>query len=340
MPKVELHVHLEGSTRPETLLKLARRHGVTLPADTVEGLRKWYEFRDFDHFIDVYIIISHCLRTADDIELIAREFLEGQAAQNIIHSEVTYTPYSQYAKHRISWKDQLAAVNRAREWAAREYGISRTLTVDIARNESTEDGLITAEWAIEGMGQGVTAFGLGGPEVGNPPEKHKPAFDRARAAGLPSVPHAGETVGPKSVWGALRSLGAVRIGHGVRSIEDPALMNELRERQIPLEVCPTSNVCLKVVPSLAEHPLPKLLDAGLYITLNSDDPPMFNTTLTDEWLAIAKTFGYEIEMIEKLSFNGVRAALLSEREKADLERRFGAKWERVRREHLLPPPTS
>ncbi len=279
--------------------------------------------------------MSRCLKTPDDIELITREFLVGQAGQNIVHSEVTYTAYTLYQLHRLPFDDQLAAINQARAWAAAELNTTMTLTIDIAREVSPDDGLITADWAIRGLGNGVTGFGLGGNEVGNPPEKHKPAFDRARAAGLVSVPHAGETVGPASVWGALNSLKAERIGHGVRCIEDPKLIDELRARQIPLEVCPTSNVCLKVAPSLAEHQLPKLLEAGLYVTLNSDDPPMFNTTLTDEWLAVTKTFGWGVEVIEKLSRNAVRATLLPADEKAALERRFGEELGRVKRGELL-----
>lgn len=329
MPKVELHVHLEGSTRPETLIKLARRHHIPLPGDTVEALRQWYTFRDFDHFVEIYGTISSCLRTPDDIELVTREFLEGQAAQNILHSEVTYTAYTLYKLHHIPWKEQLAAINRARAWAAQEYGVSMTLTLDISRNVTAEQGLITADYAIEGMGQGVTAFGLGGPEVGHPPEKHIPAFDRARAAGLPSVPHAGETVGPESIWGAVNSLKAVRIGHGVRCLEDPALVEVLRARQIPLEVSPTSNACLNVVPSLADHMLPQLLNAGLYVTINSDDPPMFNTTLTDEWLAVANVFGYKLDVIEKLSLNAVNASLLPEPDKAALKLKFKSEWDKA-----------
>lgn len=335
MPKVELHVHLEGSTRPETLIKLARRHNVPLPGNTVEAVRQWYEFRNFDHFIEIYGVISSCLRTPDDIELIACEFLQGQAAQNILHTEATYTPYSQYRLHRIEWKDQLAAINRAREWAAQKYGISMTLTPDISRNVTPEEGMITANWAIEGMGQGVTAFGLGGPEVGNPPEKFTAAFDRARAAGLPSAPHAGETVGPESIWGALQALKADRIGHGVRCVEDPALVAELRDQQIPLEVSPVSNVRLKVVPNLAGHMFPKLLEAGLYLTVNSDDPPMFNTTLTDDWLGLVNTFGYGLDVIEKLSYNAVNAAFLPPAEKAALKQKFEAEWEKAKAQAVL-----
>jgi len=331
MPKVELHVHLEGSIRPETLLKLARRNDVALPADSIEGLRQWYTFVDFPHFVDIYVAMSRCLKTPDDVELITREFLAGQAAQNILHSEVTYTAYTLYQLHHLPFEDQLAAINRARAWAAAELDTTMTLTLDIAREVPPEAGLITAGWAISGMGRGVTALGLGGGEVGNPPEKHQAAFERARAAGLASVPHAGETAGPESIWGALRSLRADRIGHGVRCLEDPKLIEELRARQIPLEMCPTSNVCLKVSPTLAEHPLPRLLAEGVYVTLSSDDPPMFNTTLTDEWLACTKAFGFEANMIEKLSLNAVRATLLPLSEKSVLEKRFAAAWEEASR---------
>ncbi len=334
MPKVELHVHLEGSIRPGTLLTLAQRHQVALPADTVEGLRDWYNFTDFPHFIEIYMAMSDCLRTPDDIELIAREFLAGQAAQNIRYSEVTYTAFTHHHHHQISFSDQLAALNRARRWAEAEFGVSMNLVIDIPRIITAGEGLLIADWAISGMGDGVAAFGLGGPEVGHPPEKFKAAFDRIRAAGLPSVPHAGETVGPESIWGALRVLGADRIGHGVRCLEDPALVDELRSAQIPLEVCPTSNVCLKVTPSLADHPLPHLLAEGLYVTINSDDPPMFNTTLTNEYLAVANTFQFEIETIEQLALNAVRASLLATSARSEMESTFLAEFTRLKAEHL------
>jgi adenosine deaminase len=334
IPKVELHVHLEGSIRPETLLTLAQRHEVELPATTVEGLRDWYTFTDFDHFIEIYTTVCRCIRTPADIELITREFLIGQATQNIVHSEVTYTGYIQYRVNKIPFADQLAAINKARRWAEETLGITMGVVVDISRNISPEEGLLVADWAINGFGNGIIAFGLGGPEVGHPPEKFKAAFDRARAAGLPSVPHAGETVGPDSIWGALRWLRADRIGHGVRCLEDPLLVDELRARQIPLEVCPTSNVCLKVAPSLAEHPLPRLLAEGLYVTINSDDPPMFNTTLTDEYLAIAKTFQLNAATIEALLLNAVRASLLPPNDKVKLEQYFMNEFERLRIAHL------
>jgi adenosine deaminase len=334
MPKVELHVHLEGAIRPETLLTLARRHGQSLPADTVEGLRRWYTFTNFDHFIDIYRVISGCLCTPEDIELTTREFLAGQAAQNVRHTEATYTGYTQYRVNGLPFAEQLAAINRARAWAVETLKISMTLTVDISREVSAEEGLRVADWAIGGLGQGVTGLGLGGPEVGHPPEKFTAAFNRARAAGLASLPHAGETEGPESIWGALRALGAQRIGHGVRCLEDPLLVAELRARQIPLEVCPTSNVCLHVAPSLAQHPLPQLLAEGLYVTLNSDDPPLFNTSLTEEYLRSAQAFGLAPETLEQLSLSALRASQLSEADRHTLEQQFQAQFTQLRREHL------
>ena len=337
MPKVELHVHLEGSIQPETLLLLARRNSVTLPATTAEGLRQWYRFTDFPHFVEIYLAISACICSSEDIEFIAREFLRGQAAQRIMHSEVTFSPYTHYSTNkRIPFEDQIAALGRARAWAASELGISVGWVLDIVRNvRPSEHGLTVADWAISGIENGVVALGLGGIEAGHPPELFQEAFDRARAAGLPSVPHAGETAGADSVWGVIRILKAQRIGHGVRCLDDPALVAELRERQIPLEVCPTSNVCLGVAPSLTEHPLPRLLDEGLYVTINSDDPPMFNTTLTDEYLRATQILGCGVETIERLAINAVRASLLPEASRMDMERRFRAEFAQLRDELVL-----
>ena len=325
MPKVELHVHLEGSVRPETLIQLAAKYNVALPAKNLNELKDWYTFKDFDHFIEVYMAISGCFRHADDIELIAREFLIGQAAQNIKYSEVTFTPYTH--REHVTFDEQLAAINRARREAETNLGVTMRLVPDISRHmRPVEESFLVADWAAQNMESGIIALGLGGPEIGNPPEIFQPAFERIRAAGLPSVPHAGETEGPASVWGAINALSAVRIGHGVRCLEDPALVAFLREKQIPLEVCPTSNVCLKVVPTLAEHPLPKLLEEGLFVTINSDDPPMFNTTLTNEYLCITETFGFDTAQLEQFVFNGIQASLLPPDKKQTLENEVRAEF--------------
>lgn len=326
MPKVELHVHLEGSIRPETLLKLAHANNMTLPYNTVEGLREWYVFRDFPHFVEIYVAITSCLKTADDLELIAREFLAGQAAQNIKYSEPTYTAYTIYQHCGISFDDQFAALNRARAWAERELGVTMNLIVDIAREVKPEIGLVTAGQVIKNYGNGVCALGLGGYEVGHPPEKYQAAFDLVNAAGIPCILHAGETAGADSIWSALRVGQSRRIGHGVRCLEDDALVEYLREHQIPLEVCPTSNVRLNVAPNIAQHPIQTLIDKGLYVTLNSDDPPMFNTTLTDEFLKCADAFQWDKTTCENLTLNAVRASLLSGDAKQKMEQEFRAKY--------------
>lgn len=336
MPKVELHVHLEGSIQPATLLELARRNGVTLPTNDVAGLQRWYRFTDFKHFIEIYLAISACICTPADIELIATDFLRNQAAQNIRYSEATFTPYTHFSTNRhIPFDEQFDALSRARAWGQRELGTQCNWVFDLARNvRPIEHSLTVAEWAISGKDQGVVGFGLGGLEMGNPPELFAEAFALARAAGLAAVPHAGEVAGAESVRGAIEILHARRIGHGVRCLEDPQLVEVLRARQIPLEVCPTSNVCLGVAPSFAAHPLPRLLEAGLYITLNSDDPPMFNTTLTDEYLQAAQAFGFGIEQVEQLVLNGVRATLLKDTARADLESSFETQFATLRAELL------
>lgn len=328
MPKVELHVHLEGSIRPETFLKLAGRHKIALPASDLAELKRWYEFTDFNHFIEVYLKIAASLKNPEDIELIAREFLAGQARQNVRYSEVIYSPYNQFLANGIPFDEQLDALNRARSWAVREHGVDCQFIMDISRETTPEQGEIVAGWAIGAMGQGVCGLGLGGPEVGNPPEKFKTAFDMAFEAGLPAMPHAGETVGPESVRGALRWLHPFRILHGVRAMEDPSLVETLVESQIPLDVCPTSNICLKVYPSLEDHPLPEMLALGLNVTLNSDDPPMFSTTLTQEYLNAVEVMGLSLARLEQLARNGIRASVLGKAEQQDLLTLF--KTENVR----------
>jgi adenosine deaminase len=323
MPKVELHVHLEGSIRPETLLELAERNGVELPARSEAQLRDWYAFRNFDHFVEVYLAAAGCIQTPADVERIAADFLDGQAAQNVLHSEVTYTASTQRMLSGIPLDDQLEAINRARAAAERDHGVTMSLTIDYPRHLDPDEFVGVAHWAVANMDRGISALGLGGPEVGYPPELFERAFAVAREAGLPSVPHAGETEGAASIRGALRALDAVRIGHGVRCLEDADLVAELRERQIPLEVCPTSNVCLGVAPSFAEHPLPRLLDSGLYVTLNSDDPPMFGTTLTDEYLKAADVFGFGVGEVRDLVVRAAEATLLPPADKEKLLERVG-----------------
>lgn len=315
MPKAEIHIHLEGAIQPETVLALARRHAKTkaLPATDIPSLRRWFTFTDFPHFIQVYLTIQDLIRTAEDFELITYQLGADMAAQGILYREATVTPYTHtdYLDKALTIEDILQGLEAGRQRAKQEFGVEIRWVFDIPRNLGfAKDGTYqtraaerTLEFALAGRSQGVVGFGLGGLEVGAPPQPFAHAFVEAKAAGLWSVPHAGETEGAESVWGAINDLQADRIGHGVRAIEDPDLLALLKERQIPLEINPTSNVCLHVYRRLAEHPLPHLDRMGLRVTVNSDDPPLFNTNLCREYELLAQEFDYAPADLARLARN-------------------------------------
>lgn len=309
MRKTELHVHFEGSIRPETVLELSRKNQVPLPASDLAGLRDWYRFRDFPHFVDVYIAITKCIKTSEDLEFIAREFLQGQADQNIGYSEVTFTVATIEKYCGIPVSEQIEAVNRARAWGRAELGVEMQLILDIVRGDAPERAMQVMEWVGEWLGKGVCALGIAGFEDRGTTQ-YAEVFRESRRQGIPVTAHAGETQGAWSVKETLDVTGCKRIGHGVRSIEDPELMRRLVEEEIVLEVCPTSNLCVGGVRTLAEHPIQRLIDAGVKVTLNSDDPPMFNTTLTDEWIKCTQTFGWDSATVERLSQTAVEAAFV------------------------------
>ncbi|MEZ4674711.1 MAG: adenosine deaminase [Caldilineaceae bacterium] len=331
MPKAEIHIHLEGSIRPETLLTLARRHDRTnaLPSTELTALQRWFTFTDFRHFVEIYPTISDLLREPADFALIVEACGRDMAAQNIRYRELTFTPYTHthLQDKGLTIDDLLLGLETGRQRAKRDHGVEIRWVFDIPRNASfsRSNGIYnpaiaekTLAYAIAGQQQGVVGFGLGGLEVGAPPEPYAHAFAEATAAGLLAVPHAGETMGAASVWGAVRALDAVRIGHGVRAIEDPALLHVLKERQTVLEINPTSNVCLHVYQRLAEHPFPHLDRMGLQVTVNSDDPPLFNTTLTEEYRVLAREFGYDKRNLARIARNAFTAAGASPDLKAQL----------------------
>lgn len=331
MPKVELHVHLEGSIRPATLLRLARRNDVALSAQDETGLQEFYRFRNFDHFIEVYITITHCLRTRDDYCLIAYEFGSDCAQQNIRYAEVTFTMATNTRVSGLPWQEILGGLNEGRAQARDEFGVDWGWVFDISR-DNPETQYEVLEVALAAREQGAVALGLGGTEDQFPPELFQETFARAREAGLGRVPHAGEISGPESVWAALRLLHADRLGHGVRSVEDPTLVEYLRQHQVPLEVCPTSNIRLGIYADYATHPLRRLWDAGLQITINSDDPPLFGTDLNREYAVLIDHFGFQVDELEQVSLNGVRASLLPPERKSALETDFRAGFARLKEE--------
>lgn len=323
MPKAEIHIHLEGAIHPETLLDLAKHHRRlnALPATDVEGLRRWFTFTDFPHFIQIYWTISDLLRTPDDFALAVYACGADMAQQNIRYRELTFTPltHTELQDKNLGIDDLLRGLEEGRAQARRDFGVEMAWVFDVPRNTSfnrkTEYDPYPAErtlaYARKGQEYGVIGFGLGGFEVGAPPEPFAHAFAEAKASGLRSLPHAGETLGAPSVWGAIEQLHADRIGHGVRAIEDPHLLALLKERQIPLEINPTSNICLHVYRRLAEHPFPHLDRMGLLVTINSDDPPLFNTSLCQEYTMLADEFGYNKKELARIARNAFLACAAS-----------------------------
>jgi aminodeoxyfutalosine deaminase len=308
VPKVELHLHLVGSASPHVVAELAARQPKSGVPTSVEELSNWFRFTDFNHFIEVYSQVSSLVRSGEDIAMLVEGAALDLAAQNVRYAEMTVTPYTQLWAG-ITYEDVVAGLDDGRA-AAKRLGVDLAWIFDIPGEIGQPAAQITVDLAVERPPAGLVGFGLGGIEAGVSRADFGWAFDRARAAGLASVPHAGEADGPSSILAALDVLGADRIGHGVRAVEDPVLLERLADAQVPLEVCPSSNVCTGVFPSLAAHSLPTLLEAGVFVTINTDDPPMFSTSLNDEYLRIATAFDLGIDALAQLVMNGVEASFL------------------------------
>src|SRR5579859_3103673 len=270
-PKIELHVHLEGTVRPRTLLELARRNDVTLPADTPEELQQLYRFTDLTHFIDVWFLVTAALQTADDFRRITVDYAEEAARHGAVYVEAIFAP-TVPSRNGVEldalFEGYCDGVQEARE----RLGVEIRLTPDLNRSSPPEEAADIVQRAVACRERGVVGIGLGGIEDQAPPEQFADAFRLAREGGLGSVPHAGEVVGPPSIWGALNALHADRIRHGIRAVEDAVLVRELADRGIVLDVCPTANVRVGAVPAYDQHPLPQLVAAGLRCSLSTDDP--------------------------------------------------------------------
>jgi aminodeoxyfutalosine deaminase len=317
LPKAELHVHHVGSASPRIVAELAARHpDSAVPADPA-ALADYFTFRDFAHFIQVYLSVVDLIRDAEDVRLLTFEVARDMARQNIRYAELTVTPYSS-TRRGIPGPAFMEAIEDARRAAEAELGVTLRWCFDIPGEAGLTSAEETLALALHGQPDGLVSFGLGGPEIGVPRPQFKPYFDRARAAGLHSVPHAGETTGPQTVWDALRELGAERIGHGTSAAQDPRLLEHLAEHRIPLEVCPTSNVATRAVAVIDEHPIRQMVDAGVLVTVNSDDPPMFGTDLTTEYAVAARLLGLDRAGVAELAKNAVQASFLDTAGKAAL----------------------
>jgi aminodeoxyfutalosine deaminase len=315
LPKAELHVHHVGSASPRIVAELAARHPeVGVPTD-VDQLAEYFTFRDFGHFIQVYLSVVDLIEDAEDVRTLTYEIAREMTGQNIRYAELTITPYSS-VKRGIAAEAFLEAIEDARIAAERELGIVLRWCFDIPGEAGIPSAIETARIATQLPPAGLVSFGLGGPEIGVGRAQFAPYFDAARAIGLHSVPHAGETTGPETIWESIRLLGAERIGHGTSSTQDPRLLEYLGEHRIALEVCPTSNLATRAVASIEQHPLPDMVKAGLLVTINSDDPPMFSTDLNNEYLIAAQLLGLDQAGVAELAKNAVVASFAPEQVKA------------------------
>ncbi len=317
-PKAELHVHHVGSASPGSWPSSppATRAAPPCRADP-ERLAEFFTFRDFGHFIEVYVAVLNLIRDPEDLWQLIYGVGRDLAAQNARYAELTVTPYT-HLINGFAPEQFCEIIEDARAAVLKDHGLTFKWIFDIPGELGLPAAESTLRVALDQRPDGLIGFGLGGPEVGVPRRQFAPYFDAARAEGLHSLPHAGETTGPETVWEALRELKAERIGHGIGSARDPELVAHLAERQIPLEVCPTSNVCTRAVASLEEHPLPELVKAGVFVTINSDDPPMFGTSLNKEYAVAAELLGLDRPGLADLAGNAVRASFMDEPSKRSL----------------------
>lgn len=317
MPKVELHVHLEGATNAATVYAMAARNHIALPAASLAEWEQAYTFRDFNHFIEVYKLAAACMQTHDDYTMMIESYMREQAQHNIVYSELFLSTALHLAK--LPADDLLDALELGIRRGQAAFGTTLKLIPDLSRRTVSQNLPLQREvlaFALKARDRGIgVGLGLGGTEVGYPPEAYQEIFEAARNAGLRVVAHGGETAGAASVRGAVEALGAERIGHGVRSLEDPTLVELLAARQITLEVSPHSNYCLGVVAHDQPHPIRDLVAAGVRCTVNSDNPPFFSTDLTNEYLTLAAQ-GFTYEELWALNLNALDASFLSDAEKA------------------------
>ena len=318
LPKAELHVHHVGSASPRIVAELAARHPESpVPTDPAL-LAEYFKFSDFAHFITIYLSVVELIKTPEDVRLLTYEIAREMAEQqNLRYAELTVTPYTSVVRG-IAAEAFCEAIEDARVAAEKEFGLVLRWIFDISGEAGLPAADETLRIATKIRPEGLVGFGLGGPEIGVPRPQFQPHFEAAVAEGLHSVPHAGETTGPQTIWDAVRLLKAERIGHGTSTMQDPALVEYLGEHRIPLEVSPTSNIATRAVDSYDVHPLRAMVDAGLVVTINSDDPPMFGTDLTNEYAVAARLLDLDEAGVADLAKTAVQVSFAEDSVKSAL----------------------
>ena len=310
LPKAELHLHIEGSLEPELMFALARRNGVDLPYQSVEEVRAAYDFSDLQSFLNLYYQGMAVLQTPRDFHDLAMDYFRRAASEGVVHVDLSFDPQA-HLKRGISLDVQMEGLLGAMDEAERELDLSTGLILSFLRDEPVVSAAEVLEQAQPWLDR-IDAVGLDSAEMGYPPGPFAEVFRRARQLGIPGVAHAGEEGPPAYIRSALDDLAVIRVDHGVRCLEDPDLVRRLKEERIPLTVCPLSNVRLKVVEQMADHPLPRLLEAGLTLTINSDDPAYFGGGVLDNYRACHTAFGWGQDTFRQLARNALEAAFMPE----------------------------
>lgn len=320
LPKAELHLHIEGTLEPRMMFDLAERNGIELPYPDVESVEAAYKFRNLQSFLDIYYQGAGVLHTPDDFYDLITAYLDRAAADGVRRAEIFFDPQA-HTDRGIGFEVFMEGFRSGIADAGSRHGISADLILCFLRHLSGEDALATIR-AAEPHLEGVIAVGLDSSEVGNPPERFEAAFSHARELGLRTVAHAGEEGPPEYVTGALDVLGVERIDHGVRSLEDPELVERLRRDQVPLTVCPLSNVALRVVDKVADHPLPKMMEEDLLVSVNSDDPAYFGGYVGENYYVLHDDLGLMEHRLALLAANSIKSSFLDEDEKGRLLAEF------------------
>lgn len=316
LPKCELHIHIEGTLEPDLMFDLAKRNGLSLPFVSVDAAREAYRFTNLQSFLDIYYQGASVLRTPEDFYDLMSAYLDRAYADGVRHAEIFFDPQT-HTGRGVGFETFMRGFREAIEDAGRSSGITADLILCFLRHLSGEEAVATMMQAESHL-DGVIAVGLDSSEVGNPPERFEEAYARARELGLRAVAHAGEEGPPAYVRGALDVLGAERIDHGIRSLDDPDLVDRLRHQRVPLTVCPLSNLALRVVERMDDHPLAEMMDRGLVVSVNSDDPAYFGGYVGENYLRVHGSLGIDRAGLVELARNSILSSFLDDGRKADL----------------------
>jgi adenosine deaminase len=324
LPKLEQHVHIIGSTRPETLLSIIEENDDDTPLKTIEDVQRFYQYRDFSHFISVYSTVNDYITHPKYYERITYELLEHDDSCNVRHAEIIFSPYD-HVRRGLDYGEMLDAINRGIRRAKEDLGVTATIRVDLVRNYGPEIGMDILDW-IDTKHDNIVAIDLGGSENEYPPEPYAEVFKRARDLGLHTVAHSGEAAGPESVWSTIKFLSVERIGHCVAAVKDQRLLETLREKKISVEACPVSNLRTGIIKSIRDHPVRSFIKKGIRVSINSDDPSMFNTDMNNEYIQLHRELGFTLEELMKIGIDSIETSFLPERRKEELNAEFLKKY--------------